>query len=110
MQKYPGVTELLVLSGIDQDGHVAWIFVPGAWDIAALEVKFPFSGPAAASRRRALVTVPVARELAHQYGAAPLLELPGKSSLTDLLTDDLAAVRMLIARDQDATAASAMPL
>ncbi|OVZ60562.1 hypothetical protein CDO44_07470 [Pigmentiphaga sp. NML080357] len=109
MQKSSGVTELLVLSGIDADGHVTWIFVPGGWDIGALESRFPFSGHASAPRRNVLVTVAVARELARVYGYHPLLELPGKPSLDRLLSDDLAAVKMLIARDQDATF-SAMPL
>jgi len=109
MQTHQGVTELLVLSGIDSGGHIAWIFVPRGWDIAALERKFPFSGHADAPRRRAMVAVPVARELARRYGNRPLLDLPDASSLHDLLSDDLAAVRMLIARDQDSTA-SAMPL
>ncbi|MDX3905097.1 MAG: hypothetical protein QHC78_05345 [Pigmentiphaga sp.] len=109
MQENRVVTELLVLSGIDRDGHVAWIFAPGGWDIVALERQFPFSGSASALRRKAIVTVPVARELARRYGSQPLLKLPGEPNLDDLLSDDLAAVRLLIARDQDSTF-SAMPL
>ncbi|MBN9477190.1 MAG: hypothetical protein ABS43_01035 [Bordetella sp. SCN 67-23] len=96
---HQGVVELLVLSGIDHEGHLAWIFVPSGWDISRLERKFPFSGHARASRRRALVTVQIARELMHRYGTNPVLELPGKSSLADLLSDDLSGVRMLISRD-----------
>ncbi|MEK7946862.1 hypothetical protein WKR98_19080 [Pigmentiphaga sp. YJ18] len=108
MQKHQGVTELLVLSGIDQDGHIAWIFVPRGWNIAALEQLFPFSGHAHARRRHVLIAVPIARELAQRYGTRPLLEFPDTPSLHSLLSEGLAAVKLLIARDQDT--ASAMPL
>ncbi|AZG08463.1 hypothetical protein EGT29_11695 [Pigmentiphaga sp. H8] len=109
MQKKQGFTELLVLSGIAHDGHVAWMFVPGGWNIAELEQCFPFTDHAGVPRRQVLVSVDVARELADRYGGSPLLELPDSSSLSDLLSDGTIAVKLLIARDQDATA-SAIPL
>lgn len=109
MQANNAVTELLVLSGLDSKGRVAWMFVPGGWDIAALERRLPFSGSRHTPQREAVVPVDVARELTERYGERPFRELPDTPSLARLLSDDIAAVRILVARNQDSTF-SAIPL
>jgi hypothetical protein len=109
MQENTEETDLLMLIGIQSGGGMAWIFVPGKWDIRAVERQYDFSGQAGDASRKVFVSIKEARSLVARYGAAPLMAKPGEPTLEELLAEDLSMVRMLILRNQQA-AFSAMPL